>query len=255
MKRWTIGTPAAVAVLAVWILPGCSSGGSGNAAVSSPPAGTAAPAPTTTSPTAAAKVGTIPDDVRFLLPPGKYATIRFRPVFTFSTTVSAGGGADMPDFANFSLKAYGNDTFAGLSFIRFAKVCDPKAPSHLTASPDQLMDCLVGHPHLRVTAKPAPVTIGGIPGQRFDIQVVGKLPGPPSCNGDPYPCVRVGTTPDFPAAFDGGYGASFEAGYSARVWIFDVHGTTVAVTWADPTPHFASNLPAAEKIMRTVRFS
>ena len=253
MKRWTTATPAAAAVLAVWVLTGCSSGGSGSPAATGPAAGTATSA--AGSPGTAATVGTIPDDVHFLMPPGKYATIRFRPAFTFRTTVRAGGGADAPDFANFSLKSYGNDTFAGFAFVRFTKVCDPKAPSHLTASPDQLMDCLVGHPHLRVTAKPAPVTIGGIPGQRFDIQVVGKLPGPPSCNGDPYPCVRVGTTPDFPAAFDGGYGASFEAGYSARVWIFDVHGTTVAVTWADPTPHFASNLPAAEKIMRTVRFS
>jgi len=189
------------------------------------------------------------------MPPGKYATIRFRPPFTFSTTVTAGGGADMADLVSFSLKIYGNSTFAGFAFVRFAKVCDPKAPSHLTASPDQLLDCLVGHPHLRVTAKPAPVTIGGISGQRFDVRVVGKLPGPRSCNGDPYPCVRVGTTPDFPPAFDGGYGAAFEAGYSTRVWIFDVHGTPLAVAWTDLTPHFASNLAAAEKIMRTVRFS
>ena len=100
-----------------------------------------------------------------------------------------------------------------------------------------------------------PVTIGGISGQQLDVQVVGKLPGPPSCNGDPHPCVRIGTTPDFPPTFDGGFGAAFEAGDSDRIWIFDVHGTTVAVAWSDLTPHFASNLATAVKIMQTVKFS
>jgi hypothetical protein len=253
MKRWTIATPAVVAVLAVWILTGCSSGISGSPATTSPAAGTATSAPA--SPATAATPGTIPNDVRFPMPPGKYATIQFRPPFTFSTTAPAGGGADAPDFANFSLKIYGNSYFASFAFIRFTKVCDPNAPSRLTAAPDQLLACLVHNPHLRVTAKPAPVTIGGISGQQLDVQVVGKLPGPPSCNGDPHPCVRIGTTPDFPPAFDGGFGGAFEAGYSARIWIFDVHGTTVAVAWSDLTSHFASNLATAIKIMQTVKFS
>src|SRR6266496_155157 len=185
MKRWTIATPAVVAVLAVWILTGCSSGSSGSPAMSSP---------------AAATTGTIPGDVSIPMPPGKYGTVQFRPPFTFSTTVTSGGGADVPDFANFSLKSYGNDYFASFAFLRFAKVCDPNAPGRLTASPKQLINCLIHNPHLRVTAKPAPVTIGGI-------------------------------------------------------WIFDVHGTTVAVAWSDLTAHFAANLAAAEKIMQTVRFS
>jgi hypothetical protein len=252
MKRWTIATPAAAVVLAAWILTGCNSGGSGSAATSNQDAGAA---PATAAPAATTTVGKIPDDVRSPMSPGNYATVQFRPRFTFSTTVTAGGGADAPDVANFSLKAYRNDSFAGFYFLRFAKVCDPKAPSRLTAPPQRLLDCLVHNPHLRVTAKPAPVTIGGILAQRLDIQVVGKLPGPRSCNGDPYPCVRVGTTPDFAPTFDGGYGAAFEAGYSTRVWIADVHGAPVAVAWTDLTPHFASNLAAAEKIMETVRFT
>ena len=189
------------------------------------------------------------------MPPGKYATVQFRPAFTFSTTMTAGGGADAPDLANFSLKIYGNSYFASFAFIRFTNVCEPNAPSWATAAPDQLLACLVHNPPLRVTAKPAPVTIGGISGQQLDVQVVGKLPGPPSCNGDPHPCVRIGTTPDFPPTFDGGFGAAFEAGYSARIWIFDVHGTAVAVAWTDLTPHFASNLATANKIMQTVKFS
>jgi hypothetical protein len=253
MKRWTIATPALLAVLAVWFLTGCSSGSSGSPATTSPAARTATSAPA--SPATAATPGTIPDDVRFPMRPGKYATVQFRPPFTFSTTMTAGGGADAPDFANFSLKIYRNSYFASFAFIRFAKVCDPNGPSRLTAAPDQLLACLVHNPHLRVTAKPAPVTIGGIPGQQLDVQVVGELPGPPSCNGDPHPCVRIGTTPDFPAAFDGGFGGAFEAGYSDRIWIFDVHGAPVAVAWSDLTPHFASNLAAAVKIMQTVKFS
>ena len=253
MKRWTIATPAVVAVLAVWIMTGCSSGSSGSPATTSPAAGIATSAPAVAA--TAATPGTIPDDVRFPMRPGKYATVQFRPPFTFSTTATAGGGADAPDFANFSLKIYGNSYFASFSFIRFAKVCDPNAPSQLTAAPDQLLACLVHNPHLRVTAKPAPVTIGGISGQQLDVQVVGKLPGPPSCNGDPHPCVRMGTTPDFPPTFDGGFGAAFEAGYSDRIWIFDVHGTPVAVAWSDLTPRFASNLATAVKIMQTVKFT
>jgi hypothetical protein len=253
MKRWTIATPAAVAVLAGGILTGCSSGGSGSAATSSPAAGAATSA--TASPTANTTVGKIPDDVRFPMSPGNYGTVQFRPPFTFSTTVTAGGGADAPDFANFSLKVYPNVGFASFYFLRFAKVCDPKVPSRLTASPDRLLDCLVHNPYLRVTAKPAPVTIGGVSGQWLDVQVVGKLPGPASCNGDPHPCVRMGTTPDFPPTFDGGFGAAFEANDSARIWVFDVHGATVAVAWSDLTAHFASNIAAAEKIMETVRFS
>ena len=251
MKRWTIATPAVVTVLAVWILTGCSSGSSGSP--TSPAAGAATSAPA--SPAAAATPGTIPYDVSLPMRPGKYATVQFRPPFTFSTTMTAGGGADTPDVANFSLKIYGNSNFASFAFIRFAKVCDPHAPSRLTAAPDQLLACLVHNPHLRVTAKPAPVTIGGISGQQLDVQVVGKLPGPPSCNGDPHPCVRMGTTPDFPPTFDGGFGAAFEAGYSDRIWIFDVHGTPVAVAWSDLTPRFASNLATAVKIMQTVKFS
>jgi hypothetical protein len=241
MKRWTIATPAVIAVLAGWVLTGCSSG--------SPAAGAATSA--TASPTAAA---TIPDDVSIPMPPGKYGTVSFRPPFTFSTAVTAGGGADVPDFVSFALKSYGNDYFAGFGFLRFTKVCDPKAPSRLTAPPKQLLDCLVHNPHLKVTAKPAPVTIGGISGQQLDVQVVGKLPGPPTCNGDSHPCVRVGTIPDFPV-FAGGFGAAFEAGYSDRIWIFDVHGTPVAVAWSDLTTHFPSNLVAAEKTMQTIRFS
>ena len=252
MKRWTIATLAVVA-LAAWVLTGCSSGGSGSPATTSLGAGTATSAPA--SPATAATPGTIPDDVRFPMLPGKYATVQFRPAFTFSTTMTAGGGADAPDFANFSLKIYGNSYFASFAFIRFTNVCEPNAPSRLTAAPDQLLACLVHNPHLRVTAKPAPVTIGGISGQQLDVQVVGKLPGPPSCNGDPHPCVRMGTTPDFPPTFDGGFGAAFEAGYSDRIWIFDVHGTTVAVAWTDLTPNFASNLATANKIMQTVKFS
>jgi hypothetical protein len=253
MKRWTIAAPAVVMVLAVWILAGCSAGSSGSPATTRPAAGTAASAPA--SPAAAAAPGTIPYDVRSPMRPGKYATVQFRPPFTFSTTAAAGGGDDKPDVANFSLKIYRNSYYASFFFLRFLKVCDPGAPSRLTAAPDQLLACLVHNPHLRVTAKPAPVTIGGISGQQLDVQVVGKLPGPPSCNGDPHPCVRIGTTPDFPPAFDGGFGGAFEAGYSDRIWIFDVHGTPVAVAWSDLTPRFASNLAAAVKIMQTVKFS
>jgi hypothetical protein len=250
-----MATLGAACVLSVWTLAGCDSGGQGSGAASSPPAGTAASAtPTAVAPAAGAIAGTITGDVRFPMPPGKYATVRFRPPFTFSTTVTAGGGADAPDFANFSLKAYGNETFASFAFLRFAKVCDPKAPGRFTAPAQQLLECLVHNPYLRVTARPAPVTVSGIAGRQFDVQVVGKLPGGPSCNGDPYPCVRVGTVPDF-SVFNGGFGAAFEAGYSARVWVFDVHKTPVAVIWSDPTAHFASNLAAAEKIMQTVRFS
>jgi hypothetical protein len=252
MKRWTIATPAVVAVLAGWILTGCSSGSPGSPATTSPAAGTATSAPA--APAAAATPGTIPDDVRMPMRPGKYATVQFRPPFTFSTTAAAGGGADTPDVANFSLKIYRNAYYASFFFLKFAKVCAPDAPSRLTAAPDQLLACLVRNPHLRVTAKPAPATIGGISGQQLDVQVVGKLPGSPTCNGDPHPCVRIGTTPDFPPAFDG-FGGASEAGYSARIWIFDVHGSTVAVAWSDLTTHFASNLAAAVKIMQTVRFS
>jgi hypothetical protein len=253
MKRWTIATVGAACVLTGWSVAGCSAGSSGSAATSSPPAGTATSA--TASPTAPATTGTIPYDVRSPMSPGKYKTVSFRPAFTFSTTVTAGGGADAPDVANFALKAYRNASFAEFYFLRFAKVCDPKAPSRLTAPPRQLLNCVVHNPHLRVTAKPSPVTIGGISGQQLDVQVVGKPPGPQSCNGDPYPCVRVGTTPDFPPTFDGGFGAAFEASDSARIWIFDIHGHTVAVAWSDLTNHFAANLAAAEKIMLTVRFS
>jgi hypothetical protein len=253
MKRWTIATLATVAVLAGWILTGCSSGSPGSAATTSPAAEAATPAPA--APAAAATPGPIPYSVRSPMRAGKYATVQFRPPFTFTTTVTAGGGGDTPDVANFSLKIYGNSYFAGFYFLRFAKVCDPDAPSRLTAAPKRLLACLVHNPHLRVIAKPAPVTIGGISGQQLDVQVVGKLPGPRSCNGDPHPCVRLGTTPDFPPAFDGGFGAAFEAGNSARIWIFDVHGTPVAVAWNDLTPHFASNLAAAVKIMQTVKFS
>ncbi len=258
MKRWTIATLGAACAVTVSILAGCSSGSSGSAATTSPAAGAAASAPASpaaAAPAAAATPGTIPDDVRTPMRPGKYATVQFRPPFTFSTTATAGGGADRPDVANFSVKIYRNSYFASFFFLKFAKVCDPGAPSRLTAAPDQLLACLVHNPHLRVTAKPAPATIGGISGQQLDVQVVGKLPGPPSCNGDPHPCVRLGTTPDFPPAFDGGFGAAFEAGYSDRIWIFDVNGTPVAVAWSDLTPRFASNLATAVKIMQTLKFS
>ena len=137
MKRSTIATPAAVAVLAVWILAGCSSGGSGSAATSNQGAGAAASA--NVSPTANTTVGKIPDDVRFPMPPGNYGTVQFRPPFTFSTTVTTGGGADAPDFANFALKVYRNANFASFYFLRFAKVCDPKVPSRLTAPPQRLL--------------------------------------------------------------------------------------------------------------------
>ena len=177
MKRWTITTLGVASAVTVGILTGCSSGSSGSPATTSPTAGTAISVPA--SPATAATPGTIPDDVRSPMRPGEYATVQFRPPFTFSTTATAGGGADAPDLANFSLKIYGNANFAGFAFMRFAKVCDPNAPSRLTAAPDQLLDCLVHNPHLRVTAKPAPVTIGGISGQQLDVQVVGKLPGPP----------------------------------------------------------------------------
>jgi hypothetical protein len=253
MKRWTIATLATACVLTACSMTGCSAGSSGSVATSSPAAGPAAVA--TAPPAAAATAGTIPGDVSIPMPPGKYGTVSFRPPFTFSTSVTAGGGADAPDLANFSLKVYGNSNFAGFYFLRFAKVCDPTAPSRIASPPAQLLDCLIHHPHLQVTAKPAPVKIGGISGQQFDVQVVGKLPGPPSCNGDPHPCVRMGTTPDFPPTLDGGFGAAFEASDSARIWIFNVHGTTVAVAWSDLTAHFASNLATAEKIMRTVKFS
>lgn len=253
MKRWTIATVGAACVLTGSSVTGCSAGSSGSAVTSSPPAGTATSA--TASPAAAATAGTIPYDVRFPMPPGRYKTVSFRPRFTFSTTVTAGGGADAPDFANFSLKVYENAGFAAFYFVRFAKVCDPRAPGRLTAPPEQLLGCLVHNPHLRVIAKPSPVTIGGISGQQLDVQVVGKPPGPLSCNGDPYPCVRMGTTPDFPPSFDGGFGAAFEASDSARIWIFHIHGATVAVAWSDLTAKFAADLAAAEKIMQTVRFS
>src|SRR5215475_929707 len=141
MKRWTIATPAAAAVLAGSILTGCSAGASGSTATSSQAAG--ADASATAAPAANKAVGKIPDDVRFPMSPGNYGTAQFRPPFTFSTTVTAGGGADAPDVANFSLKSYGNSTFAGFYFLRFVKVCDPKVPSRLTAPPQRLLDCLV----------------------------------------------------------------------------------------------------------------
>lgn len=250
MKRWTIATVGAACVLTGWGVAGCSAGSSGSAATSRPPAGTATSA--TASPTAAATAGTIPDDSSIPMPPGRYGTVHFSPPFTFSTTVTLGGGTDSPDAVSSSLKSYGNANFAAFLFARFAKVCDPNAPSRLTASPKQLINCLIHNPHLRVIAKPARVTIGGISGRQLDVQPVGKLPGPSSCGGDPHPCVRIGTTPGFPPMADG---FGIEAGNSARIWIFDVHGTTVAVIWNDLTPHFASNIATAEKIMQTVKFS
>ena len=87
----------------------------GSPATTSPAAGTATSAPA--SPATAATPGTIPNDVRSPMRPGKYATVQFRPPFTFSTTMTAAGGADTPDVANFSLKIYGNSNFAGFYFL------------------------------------------------------------------------------------------------------------------------------------------
>jgi hypothetical protein len=241
-----------VGIGAVLVVAGCTAGADTSRTSSIDSTGEPLSSPPTRS---TAVVGTIPDDVHIVMAPGSYQTVAFNPAFTFSSPVTLGGGADFPDVANFSLKIYGNSYYAGMMFVRFDRVCDPNAPYRLTAAPSRLVECLLRNPHLHVTAKPQPVSIAGVSGRRLDVEVVGKLPGPSSCNGDPHPCMRLGTTPAFPPASDGGLGEPVEDGYSARIWVLDVHDTQVAVFWSDLTEHFASNVSTAQKILRTVRFS
>ena len=77
----------------------------------------------------------------------------------------------------------------------------------------------------RVTSGPAPVTIGGAPGQRIDIV------GP----------AQLGFT-------------ALEAGESMRLWAIDVSGVTIVINARARTEHFAAFVALAEQVLSTVTF-
>src|SRR3712207_3437582 len=108
------------------------------------------------------------------LRPGEYRSEEFRP--SLSLRVGEGWSTTaLPEMSDALLITRGQET-GGLGFAKVQEVYKPTRTGspYVVEAPEDLAGWFQEHPYLH-TDKPAPVTVGGVKGEQFDV-VVGDLP-------------------------------------------------------------------------------
>ena len=197
---------------------------------------------TTDAPKTARK---IPEPGQTLSPGTKYVTTEFKPGFSFRV-VDEGWEVVGPEIADIMDIAQ-PEPFITISFNNPQKIYDPKKPTEQVVIPEpkDWVAWFQNHPYLD-TGKSVPVTIGGVSGVQFEMELSSAPRNYPEY------CRPIACVPLWPLS-DGG---SFDAflGAPDRVTILEVAGETVIIDIAGQNDKFEEMLPKAQEVLDTVEW-
>jgi hypothetical protein len=181
------------------------------------------------------------------LRPGTYRSEEFKPSLSFR--VGEGWSNEPPEMSDALLITRGHD-IGGLGFanIREVYVYKPTKTTYpsVVNAPKDMVSWFQHHPYLQ-TSKPESVTVGGVKGKQFDVEV-GDVPKDyyGECGSDCVDLFRVGAA----------YPVSLWKGDKARFIVLeDVQGDTVVMGFISPSStKFAEHAPEAQKVIDTVKW-
>jgi hypothetical protein len=184
-------------------------------------------------------------EVEKALRPGEYRSEEFKPSFSFRVGEGWATTA-LPEMSDALLITRGHET-GGLGFTNVQEVFKPTKPGspNVVEAPEDIVGWFQQHPYLQ-TAKPEPVTVGGVKGEQFDV-VVGDLPADyyGECGSNCVDLFRVG----------GAYPVSLWEEDKARFIVLeDVKGETVLMGFVSPATKFDEHAPEAQKVIDSVEW-
>ena len=189
------------------------------------------------------KARPLPED-RKALAPGVYRSEEFEPSLSFRV---GEGWEYVPPEASDELHIAQEEGTGGLGFAVTHDVYKPSKTGtpNVVEAPEDLVGWHQHHPYLR-TSKPKPVTVGGVEGVRFDVEV-DELPDDyfGRCGSG---CVDV-------ARLSSGSQTFLGKGYKLRLTILeDVEGKTVELGFVSSAGDFDKFAPEAQKVIDTVKW-
>jgi hypothetical protein len=159
------------------------------------------------------------------IPPGEYVTNAFRPRLRF--TVGAGWSSERGDDSLF-VQIDRRASFTGGLHLAFTNLLAHRSVADTVAA--------ISAARGVTSTTPAPATIGGVAGQRFDVTVTSEAGA-----------VLFGTPPGPSFDLD-----SFDA---ARVYVLDVRTTTVVIVIEAPAAELEAFAAEAEPVLSTLSFA
>ena len=190
-----------------------------------------------------AKPRPLPED-RQALRPGTYRSEEFRPSLTFRV---GKGWKHMPHEQTDSMVISWGDEPREMGFANIQDVYKSnETGSKLVKAPDDLVGWFEHHPYLE-TSEPKPVTVGGVKGKQFDVQM-GELPERyfGDCGAQ---CVDI-------TMFNEGYVLGHPKGIKAHVFVLeDVKGETGLMGFSSPASEFDAFAPKARKVVDSVKWT
>jgi hypothetical protein len=191
------------------------------------------------------KPSPLPEDEKALRP-GEYRSEDFKPLFSFRVGEGWSTTA-LPEMSDALLITRGHET-GGLGFANVQEVYKPTRTGspYVVEAPEDLVGWFQNHPYLQ-TSKPAPVTVGGVKGEQFDV-VVGDLPADyhSECGSNCVDLFRIG----------GAYPVSlWEEDKGRFIVLEDVKGETVLTGFISPATKFDEHAPEAQKVIDSVKWT
>ncbi len=182
------------------------------------------------------------------LRPGEYHSVEFEPSFSFKV---GEGWSSFDVHASDALALSDEAQTRWIGFTNVKKVYKPTAEgtatgkSNVVKAPKDLVGWFQDHPYLNAS-KPKPVTVGGVKGKQFDLNVEVPEGYYGACGTD---CMDV-------YSLSGGEPVGFEDGTKTRIIVLEhVKGETVAndigVSEANEFDEF---MPEAKKVLDTVKW-
>jgi hypothetical protein len=194
-----------------------------------------------------AKARPLPEDPKTLRP-GTYRSEEFEPSLSFHV---GKGWSSPPLEASDDLEISRGQT-AGLGFVNVQEVYKPTTTGSaiLVDAPKNIAGWLQQHPYLQ-TSKPEPVTVGGVKGVEFDVDV-GDLP-----KGYNPTCSSIIDNPNCVDLFGLSTGETIflAEGEKVRVIVLeDVEGETVTIGFVSLASEFEEFVPEAQKVLDSVEW-
>jgi hypothetical protein len=182
------------------------------------------------------------------LPEGEYHTAEFKPSLSFRITgddwrfegpSATLGDPEHPDYLFFQKVPEAEIAFFNLRKLK--GVYKPRGPAGETEpvpAPDKLVGWFQHHPYLK-TSKPEPMSVGGVKGVQFDLDVTNLQKG--------NSCVNIF------ALSTGGSSEACVFKTARYIVLEDVKGVPVVIQYGDE--NFDKFVPVAEKVLKSVEWT